>query len=95
MAGKIIGTVIILIIIILANVKDFVRLIKGATDEYIQANSGMLYSLIALLWFVFDVDKKYIFITIFIVYGIYLTIYTLIFFEIKKYKKERENDENE
>lgn len=95
MAGKIISSIIVLTIITLANIKDFARLIKGATDEYVQANSGMLYSLVALLWFVLGLDRKNIFVAIILIYGIYLTIYTLIFFEIKKYKKERDKEEDE
>ena len=93
--GKIIGTVIILIIIILANIKDFVYLLKGYTNEYIQSKSGMLYSLVALCWFILDIDKSQAIMTILIIYGIYITVYTIIFFEIKKYKEEREKEKDE
>ena len=89
------GNIIVLILIILANVKDFVRLFKGAANEYLQANSGMLYSLVGLLWFVMDVDKKYLFISIFILWGVYIATYTWIFFKIKKYKEERDKEDVE
>lgn len=90
-----VGNIIVLILIILANVKDFIRLYKDATDEYIQANSGMLYSLVGLLWFVMELDKKYLFLSIFILYAVYITIYTVIYFKIKKYKENRNKEENE
>ena len=91
--GQIIGSIIVVLLLILANVKDFVRLYNGATNQYIQANSGMLYTLVGLFWFVMESNNWKL--QIILLYGAYITIYTLIFFKIKKYKEDRRNDEEE
>ena len=89
--GQIIGSIIVVLLLILANVKDFVRLYNGATNQYIQANSGMLYTLVGLFWFVMESNNWKL--QIILLYGAYITIYTLIFFKIKKYKEDRRKDE--
>lgn len=94
--GQVIFSIIIVILLILANVKDFVYLLKGYTNEYIQYKSGMLYTLLGLLYFVpklNNLEKKLNIIQIVLLYGAYITIYTLIFFKIKKYKEDRRKDE--
>lgn len=91
--GQIIGSIIVVLLLILANVKDFVRLYNGATNQYIQANSGMLYTLVGLFWFVMESNNWKL--QIIILYGVYITIYTLIFFKIKKYKEDIRKDEEE
>ncbi|MBR1599103.1 MAG: hypothetical protein IJ661_09360 [Lachnospiraceae bacterium] len=76
--GQIIGSIIVVLLLILANVKDFVRLYNGATNQYIQANSGMLYTLVGLFWFVMESNNWKL--QIILLYGAYITIYTLFFF---------------
>ena len=90
MTDKVIGSVIILFLMIVLNVKDFINLLNNGTNRYIQRYSGMLCTLVGLVGFVYKFNLRKI---EFLVYGIYIAIYTLIYFKIKKIKEERKNNE--
>lgn len=86
MTDKVIGFIIILFLIIILNVKDFINLLNDRTDRYIQRYSGMLSSLVGLMYYVLKYDLRKI---EFLVYGIYIIIYTFLYFKIKKLKNEK------
>ena len=92
MLDKVIGSMIILFLMIVQNVKDFINLLNNGTNRYIQRYSGMLCSLVGLMYFVYKFDLRKI---EFMVYGIYIAIYTLLYFKIKKIKEERKNKRRE
>ena len=88
--GKFIGSMVIIIIIILVNVKDFVRLWKGRTDRYVQRYSGLMFTFVCLTYFVYEYNLAEFKL---LVYLFYLIIYTITFFIIKK--RRRNNYEQE
>lgn len=90
-SDKVVGSIIILFLMIVLNVKDFINLLNDRTDRYIQNYSGMLCSLVGLTYFVFKFDLRKI---EFLVYGIYIAIYTLLYFKIKN-KGRKKNNKNE
>ena len=89
MSNEVIYSMIILFVIIVLNVKDFINLLNDGTDRYIQRYSGMLGTLVGLTHFIFKFDLIKI---EFLIYGIYITIYTFLYFKIKKIKEERKNE---
>ena len=58
MTDKVIGFIIILFLIIILNVKDFINLLNDRTDRYIQRYSGMLSSLVGLMYYVLKYDLR-------------------------------------
>lgn len=90
-ASDVFYTVLVIIIIIIFNIEDFMRLSKSISNQFIQNKSGMTFTLVALLFFA----TRLSIIQIILLYLLYITIYTLIFFKIKKYKEERDKEENE
>jgi len=83
-------SIVIIIIIILVNMKDFVRLWKGRTDRYIQRYSGLMFTFVCLTYFVYEYNLAEF---KFLLYGVYLVIYTITFNIIKK--RRRNNYEQE
>lgn len=81
MSDRVISFIIILFLMIMLNLKDFINLLNDRTDRYIQRYSGMLSSLVGLMYFVLKYDLRKI---EFLIYGIYIAIYTLLYFNIKK-----------
>ena len=81
MSDRVISFIIILFLVIMLNLKDFINLLNDRTDRYIQRYSGMLSSLVGLMYFVLKYDLRKI---EFLIYGIYIAIYTLLYFNIKK-----------
>ena len=90
MLGRIIYFIIIMIYICWLNLKDFVNLQKGV-QGYIQCQSGLLYTTLALMtipMLVFDL-KGTIMITVTIILEvIYVAFYTWIYFKIKEERKK-------
>lgn len=89
MIGKLIDmfyAIILLIIIIFCNLKDFINLWKGRTDSYIQMYSGLLFTFVCLVHFVYEYNLVKI---RFLIYGFYLIVYTVIYYTIKS---ERDNN---
>ena len=77
-------SIVIIIIIILVNMKDFVRLWKGRTDRYIQRYSGLMFTFVCLTYFVYEYNLAEF---KFLLYGVYLVIYTITFNIIKKRRR--------
>lgn len=73
---------------IMLNLKDFINLLNDRTDRYIQRYSGMLSSLVGLMYLVLKYDLRKI---EFLIYGIYIAIYTLLYFKIKKIREGRKH----
>ena len=78
----------ILFLMIMLNLKDFINLLNDRTDRYIQRYSGMLSSLASLMYLVLKYDLRKI---EFLIYGIYIAIYTLLYFKIKKIREGRKH----
>lgn len=93
--GKIIYFIIVLITVLTTTAKDFVWSLYLGVDGYIQRFPGVLYSIFVLmtvpmLGFNLKFGAAGLFVLI-IIEAIYITIYTLIYFSIKKIKEERRN----
>lgn len=91
--GKIIYFIIVLIFILTTTAKDFVWSLQGVSG-YIQRFPGVLYSCVALMtvpMLVFDLKGTAMLWCIIILEVNYITIYTLIYFKIKKIKEEERN----
>lgn len=98
MAGKVIGLLVIIFLIIVFNLHDFDNLLNKGVNDYIQRYSGMLNTCVALVIIpslIFPVRYevgKWIILSLEVVY---IAIYTWIYFKIKKIKEEREKDEED
>lgn len=88
MSDRVISFIIILFLMIMLNLKDFINLLNDRTDRYIQRYSGMLSSLTGLIYLVLKYDLRKI---EFLIYGIYIAIYTLLYFNIKKIREGRKH----
>ncbi len=88
MSDRVISFIIILFLMIMLNLKDFINLLNDRTDRYIQRYSGMLSSLVGLMYLVLKYDLRKI---EFLIYGIYIAIYTLLYFKIKKIREGRKH----
>lgn len=96
MLGRIIFFLIILIWIFAANAYDFSNLVQGIEHRFIQRYPGVLYTSLALMsipGLVFDIRGKGMYIAIIILEVVYITIYTWVYFRIKK-KREEEREKN-
>lgn len=98
MAGRVIGFLVIIFLIIVFNWCDFNNLLNHGEHRYIQLYSGMLNTCFALMLIpslIFPVRYevgKWIILSIEVVY---IAIYTWINFKIKKIKEEREKKEED
>ncbi len=92
MIGKIMYFLIVLIFIFVANAHDFDNLLNHGEDDYIQRYPGVLYTsaiLMTIPMLVFDLRVEEGLITLIILEVVYITIYTLAYFRIKKIKEEK------
>ena len=95
MLGRIIIFLIILIYIFVANAHDFDNLLNHGENDYIQRYPGVLATVVVLMtipMLVFDLRGTEGIITLIILEVAYITIYTLVYFRIKKQKEEIRND---
>ena len=92
--GKIICFIVVFILIIIFNIKDFNNLLNEKCDDYVQprklGGSGVFVSLmlIGLLLVIVEAKKTEL---LFILWVVYIFIYTLIFFKIKNIIKRRKD----
>lgn len=93
MLRRIIFFLIILVYIFVVNAHDFDNLLNHGVNDYIQRYPGVLYTscvLIAVPMLVFDLRGSGMYIAIIILEAVYITIYTLAYFRIRKKKKEED-----
>ena len=92
--GKIIGFIVVVIFIILFNIKDFNNLLNEKCEGYVQpiklGGSGVFVSimLIGLLLVIVEATKPEL---LFILWGVYIFIYSFIYFKIKNIIKRRKD----
>lgn len=92
MLGRIIFFIIILFLIIVFSLYDFDNLLNKGEDRYIQRYSSMLSSCFCVMTippFVFDLMGEVGVYLIIILEMVYITIYTWIYFKIRKIKEKR------
>lgn len=93
MTGRLILFIITLIFILVMNAKDFIELNAGVTD-YIQSQSGLLDTIIALVCIPIVLDLKLedggVWV-ILILETVYISIYTFFYFKIRKKQEEEIN----
>ena len=91
MAGRIIFFIIIIVFIFTANASDFDSLLNGGEYRYFQRFPGVLYTIFALMMiplaFDLEFDEGGLWVII-ILEAIYITIYTWLYFRIRKRKEE-------
>lgn len=93
MLGRIIFFFIVLIFIFVANAYDFDNLLNHGVNDYIQRYSGLLATVVLLMtipMLVFDLRAEEGLIILIILEAMYITIYTLAYFRIRKKKKEED-----
>ncbi len=93
MLGRIIYFFIVLIFIFMANAHDFDNLVNHGVNDYIQRYPGVLYTSVVLTtvpMLGFDLRVEEGLITLIILEVVYITIYTVAYFRIRKRKKEEE-----
>ena len=93
MLGRIIFFFIVLIFIFAANAYDFDNLLNHGVNDYIQRYSGLLATVVLLMtipMLVFDLRAEEGLIILIILEAMYITIYTLAYFRIRKKKKEED-----
>ena len=91
MLGRIIYFAIVLVIIFTVNAYDFVNLKQGVEHRFIQRYPGVLYTSVVLTtvpMLGFDLRVEEGLITLIILEVVYITIYTWVYFRIRKEKKE-------
>ena len=95
MLGRLVIFIIIIFLIVVFNLADFDNLLNKGEDKYIQRYSGMLNSCFLLmiiptlvLGLKFEVGVW----ILCILEVVYITIYTRIYFKIRKIKEERKNN---
>ncbi len=91
---RVIGIIVVIFFIIMLNLRDFDNLLNRGASAYIQYYSGMLASNILLLALAMLIGIEDVAVILFICV-IYIIIYTLIYFKVKKIKKEREKRQME
>lgn len=95
MTGRLILFIITLIFILVMNAKDFNNLNKGVTS-YIQAESGLLDTIIALgftpVLLGLNLEDGWVWVIIFILETVYISIYTFFYLKIRKKQEEELNE---
>lgn len=94
MLGRLVIFLIILFLIIVFNLYDFDNLLNKGEDRYVQRYSGMLGSCFCVMTIpplVFGLKGEVGIWLIVILEVVYITIYTWIYFKIRKIKEEKEN----
>ena len=87
--------IIILIFILVLNAMDFIDLNKGVT-AYIQPQSGLLNTIIALgftpVLLDLNLEDGWVWVIIFILETVYISIYTFFYLKIRKKQEEEINE---
>lgn len=94
--GKIILFIIFIFIMVVVNLREFERLQQGDTD-YISTYSGFLLTLgllniIPLTFNIYGIKCMKI---MFVIYALYISFYTWMYFKIRKWYREKNNSEGE
>lgn len=94
--GKIILFIIFIFVMVVVNLHEFERLQQGDTD-YISTYSGFLLTLgllniIPLTFNIYGI--KYIEI-MFVIYALYISFYTWMYFKLRKWYREKNKSEGE
>ncbi len=91
---RVIGIIVVIFFIVMLNLLDFDNLLNRGESAYIQRFSGMLVSHALLIALAMIIGIEDVAVILFICV-IYIIIYTLIFFKIKRIKEERKEREQE
>ncbi len=90
--GKLVIFLVILFLVIVFSLYDFDNLLNKGEDRYIQRYSGMLNSCCCVMMippYAFGLTGDVGVFIIIICEVVYITIYTCIYFKIRKIKEER------